>query len=178
MGNTNCKNVTQALTFCRCVLLHQALTVVNSPPNVDADWERNIGALIANDEDARNSLNEYFRTYLTVSSENQEAPKALKIYLQASYIGMISSGGGDSNRGGDFLLELCPLLPNAAYIGLSANISSLQGSVFSTKKKLRETASHVFGLLARYVILDCFFPIRTFGLGHETSSGSCTKVSP
>ncbi len=143
-----------ALTFCRCILLHQALTATKRPPIIDSDWERNMDALIANDEDARNSLKEYFRDYSTLSSENQVAPRALKTYLQASYSGMISSGRGDANRGGDFLLELCPLLPGEAYIGLSANILSLQGPVFSTKKKLRETASHVFGLLARYVILD------------------------
>ncbi|CAF9933379.1 MAG: proteasome component M29 [Alectoria fallacina] len=137
-----------ALTFCRSILLHQALTATKSPPTIDADWERNIDALIANDEDARNGLKEYFRNYLIVSTENQAAPRALKTYLQASYTSMNSSGNGDANRGGDFLLELCSLLPDAAYIGLSANLSSLQGPVFSTKKTLREKASHVFGLLA------------------------------
>ena len=140
-----------ALKFCRCVLLHQALTAIKRPPIIDSDWERNIDALLANDEDARNGLKEYFRYYSTFSTENQAAPKALKTYLQASYTGMTSSGGGDTNRSGDFLFELCPLLPSAAYIGLSANILSLQGPIFSTKKPLRETASHMFGLLARYV---------------------------
>lgn len=141
-----------ALRFCRCCLLHQALTATQRPPIIDSDWERNIDALIANDEDARNGLKEYFRQYSMFSTEDQAAPRALKTYLQASYTGMISSGGGDANRSGDFLLELCPLLPNAAYIGLSENIMSLQGPILSTKKTLREQASHVFGLLARYVI--------------------------
>lgn len=130
------------------------MTATKSPPIVDADWERNIDALIANDEGARDSLKEYFRSYSTFSTENQAAPRALATYLQASYTGMISSGGGEANRGGDFLLEICPFLPNAAYISLSAKILCLQGPVFSTKKTLRETASHIFGLLARYVILD------------------------
>lgn len=142
-----------ALKFCRCVLLHQALRAIQKPPITDGDWERNIDALLANDEDARSGLKEYFRHNSTLSDSNQAAPMALKTYLQASFTGMTSSGGGDTNRSGDFLLELCPLLPDAAYIGLSANILSLQGPIFSTKKALRETASHVFGLLARYVTL-------------------------
>ena len=142
----------QALAFCRCILLHQALTAAERLPAIDGDWERNIDALVANDEDARNSLKEYFRNSSTFSTGNQAAPRALKMYLQASYNGMISSGDGDANRGGDFLLELCSLLPNAAYIDLLANISTLQDPVFSTKKTLRETAAHVFGLLARCVI--------------------------
>ena len=143
-----------ALTFCRCVLLQQALTAAERPPIIDSDWERNIDAQITNDEDARNSLKEYFHSWCncsTSSTKNQAAPEALKIYLQASYNGMISSGGGDANRGGDFLLELCSLLPNAAYLSLTANTSSLQVPIFSTKKASRETASHVFGLLTRYV---------------------------
>ena len=145
-----------ALTFCRCVLLQQALTATGRPPIIDSDWERNIDALITNDEDARNGLREYFCNYSTSSTKNQAAPRALKVYLQASYNGMISSGGGDANRSGDFLLELCSLLPNAAYLSLTANISSLQVPIFSTKKASRETASHMFGLLTRCVILADF----------------------
>ena len=143
-----------ALKFCRCTLLHQALTATKGHPIIDSDWERNIDALITNDEDARSSLKEYFGNYSTSSTESQEAPRALKMYLQATFNGMISSGGGEANKGGDFLLEICSLLPHAAYRGLSVNVSSLQGLVFSTKKTSRETASHVFGLLARYVASD------------------------
>ena len=141
-----------ALTFCRCILLQQALMATNRPPVIDSDWERNLDALIANDEDARNSLKEYFCHYSTFSAINQAAPKALRTYLQASYTGIVSLGGGDANKAGDFLLELCPLLPNAAYTGFAASISSLQEPVFSTNNALRETASHVFGVLARYVL--------------------------
>ena len=156
-----------ALTFCRCVLLQQALTVTGRPPIIDGDWERNIDALTTNDEDARNSLKEYFCHYSISSTENQAAPRAIKEYLQASYNGMIASGGGDANRGGDFLLEIFSLLPNAAYLSLSANTSSLQGPIFSTKKTSRETASHIFGLLTRYVISGWFLIVCAFDLDHH-----------
>ena len=159
-----------ALTFCRCILFHQALTATKRPPIIDSDWERNIDALIINDEEARNSLKGYFNNYSISSTESQAAPRAIKMYLQASYNGMISSNSEDANRGGDFLLELCSFLPNAAYISLSANISSLQGPVFSTKKASRETASHVFGLLARYAISDRLPFVCPFDLGHQTGS--------
>ena len=155
-----------ALTFCRCVLLQQALTAKGRPPIIDSDWERNIDALITNDEDARNGLKEYFCNYSTSSTKDQAAPRALKVYLQASYNGMISSGGGDANRSGDFLLELCSLLPNAAYLNLTANTSSLQGPIFSTKKISRETASHIFGLVTRYVMTGGFLIVCVFDLDH------------
>ena len=151
-----------ALKFCRCILFHQALTAKEKPPIMDSDWERNIDALVSNDEDARDKLKEYFHHYSTPSTENQAAPRALKMYLQASYAGVISSGGEDSNRGGDYLLELCSLLPSTVYMSLSVNISNLQGPIFSTKKTSRETASHVFGLFARCVILDRFFLLASF----------------
>ena len=143
-----------ALSFCRCILLHQALTATKKSPIIDGDWERNIDALLANDEDARYSLKEYLYNYSISSNENQAAARALQMYLEASYTGMVSSRGEHASRGAEFLLELCPLLPNTVYIGLSAKISSLQGPIFSTKKVVRETASHLFGILARYVISD------------------------
>ena len=137
-----------ALTFCRCVLLHQALTAVKSPPVMDTDWERNIDALIVNDEDAQTKLTAYFRDHSNSSSDFERYSKALQNYLRASYIGMTSQIGGAVDRAGDFLLELCPLLPDFAYAHLTARISSLQEPIFSNNKSLRETASHVFGILA------------------------------
>ncbi len=137
-----------ALTFCRCVLLDQALTAVDSPPLMDADWERNIDALVSNDEDARSKLIVYFREFPSASTMNEDAPGALGAYLQASYVGMTSQTSGDVNRAGDFFLELCSLIPSSAYINLSAKVSSLQEPIFSTNKTLRDKASHVFGILA------------------------------
>ena len=143
-----------ALSFCRCVLLHQALATTGRLPIVDSDWDRNIDALVASDEGSRNSLKEYFDNYSKISTENQAAPRALRIYLQASYKGLMTAGGGDAQSSGDFLLELFPLLPDVAYIDLSRNLSNLQKPIFSTSEKLREAASHVFGVLGRYVILN------------------------
>ena len=167
-----------ALAFCRCILLHQALTATKRSPIIDADWERNIDAVIANDEDARYSLKGYFHNYSISSNENQAAARALQTYLQASFTGMISSRGEYASRGAEFLLELCPLLPNAVYIGLSANISSLQGPIFSTKKVVRETASHLFGILARYVISGSVSPFLVFGLNliHVLAAGKVCSL--
>ena len=137
-----------ALTFCRCVLLHQALAAVNSPPVMDTDWERNIDALIANDEDVQTKLTAYFRDHSISSMGNETFPEALQMYLQASYVGMTSQIGGGVGRAGDFLLELCPLVPASAYAHLTARISSLQEPIFSNNKTLRERASQVFGILA------------------------------
>ena len=139
-----------ALTFCRCTLLHRALIAAETPPVVDADWERNIDALVANNEDARAQLRVYFRDLPLSLNGTQDYPRALMTYLQAALTGMLSQNGvgGDVSRAGDYLLELCSLLPNSAYIGLSARVQSLRESIFSTKKGLRDRSSHIFGILA------------------------------
>ncbi len=139
-----------ALTFCRCILLHQALTIVKAAPVVDSDWERNIDALITNNEGARAQLRLLFRDLPSALTENQDYTRALTTYLQAAFTGMIPQSGasGDVSRAGDYLLELCSLLPDHAYINLSARVLSLQEPIFSNKKALRDRSSHVFGILA------------------------------
>ncbi|KAK4692039.1 proteasome component ECM29, partial [Lecanoromycetidae sp. Uapishka_2] len=130
------------------IIRNQALRSVKSPPVMDADWERNIDALVANDEAARSKLVAYFREFSALPSVHQNGAQSLEIYLQASFAGMTSQTSGDVNRAGDFLLELCSLAPQNAYTGLSGNISSLQQPIFSTNKTLRDKASHIFGFLA------------------------------
>ena len=137
-----------ALTFCRCVLLHQALEAVKSPPVMDTDWERNIDVLIINDEEVRKKLKYYFQEAFDHSKKSGIASKALQTYLQASYRGVTSQILGGAHRAGDFFLELCPVASDTAYTSLTACISSLQSPIFSNNKTLREIASRVFGILS------------------------------
>ncbi|MCJ1276828.1 proteasome component M29 [Puttea exsequens] len=139
-----------ALTFCRCVLLHQALLAVHKAPIIDAEWERNIDALVTNDEEARDQLRRNFTNVTQFSSDNEAAPRLFKTYLQASLHGMVSHTGGDTGRAGDFFLELSSFIPNNAYISLSSNIRTLEAPIFSNNKRLRGTAAHTFGLLASF----------------------------
>ncbi|KAL9127375.1 MAG: hypothetical protein Q9217_003731 [Psora testacea] len=134
-----------ALSFCRCTLLHQALTFVGSPPIVDTEWERNIDALVANNEDARGKLPSFFLKQL---EHVVGFSRALQMYLQACFRGLVDLKHGDLSRSGDYLRELCIFLPSLAYINISRNITKLQGPILSSSKSLRENASNVFGLLA------------------------------
>ena len=134
-----------ALGFCRCVLMHQSLSTVGSTPVIDTEWERNIDALILNDEEARRKLGIFFQ------GQAQNTPgfsRALATYLQACFRGLVVQSGGDTSRAGAFFLELCTFLPKSDYVHISRDISKLQNPILSTNKGLRETASHVFGLVA------------------------------
>ena len=134
-----------ALGFCRCVLMQHALDSLESPPVVDSEWERNINALIKNNEEARGKLVGFF---LDQSSNVAGFSSSLQRYLQACFRGLVVQSGGDPSRSGDFLIELCTFLPTSDYVSISTNMTKLQSPIFSTHKSLREKASHMFGLLA------------------------------
>ena len=131
-----------ALTFCRCILLHQGLTAIKKIPVVDIDWERNIDALVANDEATRQRLKVYF------GDLSDEDSKALDIYLQIAFAGLVADKGADRSKAGEYILELCSLSPSSSYTSLAAKISSLLASIYSTDFILRDRSSHIFGLLA------------------------------
>ena len=134
-----------ALSFCRCVLMHQALSSAGSTPIIDTEWERNIDALVLNNEDARRKLINIFQ------GQAQDIPgfsRALSIYLHSCFRGSVVQSGGETSRAGDFFLELCTFLPKSDHTHMSRDLSKLQSSILSTNKSSRETASHIFGLLA------------------------------
>ena len=139
-----------ALGFCRNILMHQVLDSQNLAPVVDTEWERHIDALIANDENTRSALRNGFRDCLCM---HKDASRAVRIYLHACFKGMVSLGGQETGRAGEFVIELCSLIPVFEYTNLTMSIEKLQGPILSNDKTLRERSAHVFGLLAS--LKDC-----------------------
>ena len=136
-----------AIVFCRCILLYEALESANHAPIVDVDWERNLDALVTNNEEAREILRNYLRVTFTTKSKKR---MALEGYLRATYSGMINEVVGGSNRAGDYLLELCSLSPDSALCGIVDDVSMLRNPIFANDHALQITASHIFGLLASH----------------------------
>lgn len=134
-----------AISFCRSVLLHDALSSIEKSPGINADWERNIDALVTNDEDSRAYIKNYMRSILTTDRRSREA---LQTYLSASFRSLTEHVGKDSNRSGESILELASLCPDSVLDELTMNVSHLQSSVLSIKKPIRDTAARVLGILA------------------------------
>ena len=134
-----------AISFCRYVLLHQALSSTQKAPSISAEWERNIDALVANDEESRNYLKDHMRTSLTTDHRSRQA---LQVYLTASFRDVNDHIGRDSNRSGESILDLASLCPDSALDHLTSKVSSLQTPILSTDQSVRATASRIFGLLA------------------------------
>lgn len=137
----------RAVFYCRSILLDKALRSAGAAPIVDAQWERNVDALITNDEDARIKVKKYLRDMIKDEPRSQ---KSLELLLDAAFNRLIDPAIGELNRPSDSILELCALTPDSCMDGLVIKISSLQNPILSNQKAQRETASHVFGLLASH----------------------------
>lgn len=144
-----------ALGFCRFILLSHALSPTPKAPKINADWERNIDALVVSDEESRTHIKGFLEQELLAKKSFPQtfsfsAPKknALEIYLATSFNGLVNHTGGESNEPGECLLELCSLGCDQLLDGLTNKISNLAGPILSNYKSFRETAAHVFGILA------------------------------
>lgn len=134
-----------AIAFCRYVLLHQAFSSTQKAPGINAEWERNIDALVANDEESRAYLKDYMRNVLATDHCSRHA---LQTYLSAAFKDVNEHIGRDSNRSGESILDLASLCPDSVLDHLTSKISSLQISILSIHQSIRATASRIFGLLA------------------------------
>lgn len=134
-----------ALGFCRSILLNQALSSTQKAPKINAEWEQNITALVSSDEESRRDLKVFLeREFLA----QENFSRALETYVAASFDGLIYFTSGDTHEFGECLLEICSLACDPLLDGPADKISKLAGPILSNHQWLRETAAHVFGILA------------------------------
>lgn len=134
-----------AISFCRYILLHHGLSSTQKAPGFNAEWEKNIDALVSNDEESRGHLREYLKNLLATHDRSSHA---VQLYLVASFRGMTSNIGEDSYRSGESCLELASLCPDSILDHLRTDFPNLQDSILSNQRSSREIASRLFGILA------------------------------
>ncbi|KAL8962336.1 MAG: hypothetical protein Q9193_001242 [Seirophora villosa] len=136
-----------AIRFCHNVLLHQGLS-----PNfsvLDSEWERQLGILVSNDGEARRKIQDYLR----ILAANSTTRSPLELLLLAEFNGIVARNSKETSSCGDCVLQLCSLSPDLVVSKLVGRVGLLRGSITSTDKSLRETASRLFGILASHP--DC-----------------------
>lgn len=148
-AESNCTSLPRAyilaVSFCRYILLHHALSSSSKAPEVNSEWERNIDALVLNDGDSRAQIKKYL---FQMSRTERSTLNGLEIFLVASMNGLIHQIHGESNISGQCLLELCAMVPDSTLDVLTGKIFLLRNSIFAYQKPTREVAAHIFGLLA------------------------------
>ena len=136
-----------ATHFCRYVLLHQMLQAVSKVPEVNVDWERNIDALVFNDQVARAKLKEQFSH---ASLDGSSSRQNLVRYLQAAFRGATNSADSNAHLSAKCLLDICTLSPDSLSIELRPEIPRLQDGILSYDHSLRTASAYIFGLLASH----------------------------
>lgn len=132
-----------AVMFCHSVLLREALSP--DAPGLDSEWERQLEALISNDEHAREKVKDYLRTM----AANKETRYAIELFLLAEFH-CVASPNSKIGSCGSRILQLCSLSPDSLVSDLTPHINHLHGSIMSSDKAVRETTSRVFGILASH----------------------------
>jgi proteasome component ECM29 len=131
-----------AASFCRNILVWDALDSSESSLSPSASWDKEINAAICTNEKARATL----KTYLKTSDE-----KVMLTVLEALLLGLLVSGESAKSRSGEQFLELCSLSPDDLVGHLCGRSQELlQTSLASNNRQIRETASHAYGIIASH----------------------------
>ncbi|KAL8713530.1 MAG: hypothetical protein Q9220_002392 [cf. Caloplaca sp. 1 TL-2023] len=133
-----------AVTFGQNTLIRESLSV--SAPTVDSEWDRQLTALITNDEHARNEARDHFKAM----SENHGSNSTLALLLQAAFNGIVTPTNTSAASCTSSLLRLCSLSPDAATEHLSRHIQLLTDSIASNDRSRREASAHIFGILGSH----------------------------
>lgn len=129
-----------ALSFCRNILIWEALNSSDDSLSPSANWESELDAAIATNQSARSTLKTYLR------GSNGSVVLGL---LHAFQLGFLSPGGRPIDRTGERFVELCSLSPDPLIEGLTEKSHRLLNvSMGSNDRQNRETASHAYGIIA------------------------------
>ncbi|KAG9230448.1 proteasome stabiliser-domain-containing protein [Amylocarpus encephaloides] len=130
-----------AVTYCRRMLLLDALERSDMTFDIDADWERQLDVLFLSDKPARHIMRTHIKSV---------DGKAVRVFLAASFEGMLYNNGNGLGECGKSLVDVLSLAPLNAASDLTARVEELLPPVKSNNVATRETAAHAFGILAAH----------------------------
>ena len=135
-----------AVVFCWTVLLHKALESSEKSPVIDADWQRNIEALIQNDEQAREGV----KNFLQRSTGTATDSDALIRLSRAAFEDYVRPNSKFRPLSGKAMIELWQLGPASLLddIQIVSRVSELKATISSTFQSARMLSGRILGLLA------------------------------
>ena len=135
------------IVFCWTILLHEALESTGKSPVIDAEWQRNIEAVVGNDEEARAGV----KKYLAAIDEGE--PQQDKILTGISRAAFEDYTRRDSTLrplSGKVILEIWQLGPEKLLDDphtLSQG-QDLKNTIFSSFQSARLLSGRIFGLMS------------------------------
>lgn len=134
-----------AILFCRNILISEAVSSEMS--TIDGEWGRQLDTMVRNDERVRAKL----RDHLHAMGAESTARKALETLLMAAFNGVIAPGSKSAASCCECLLQLCSLSPESSIGRLArGGVASLNECIYSNNRSLRESSSHLFGILGSH----------------------------
>lgn len=134
-----------AVSYCRRMLLLQALESPESPISNDADWERQLDVLLRTDKISREKVKNHMK------GTDQDV---LSVYLSAAFEGMLWNEGNGLQDCGRSFVELGSLAPKSILSGLAGRAEELLPAIKSNKVATRFIAARAFGMLASHPKTD------------------------
>jgi proteasome component ECM29 len=133
-----------SIAFCWTVLLHKAMSNNSKSPIVDADWQKNIQALIQNDEEVREGIKKFFSR---IQKSNGMA-NALHLFANAAFTGFSKSQSENKVECGKCLLELWQFASSDIIDHQIQNAPALKDGIFSSDHGTRVLAGRLLGIMA------------------------------
>ncbi|KAI4104496.1 MAG: hypothetical protein L6R37_003239 [Teloschistes peruensis] len=134
-----------AILFCRNILISEALSSEMS--TIDGGWDQQLDTTIRNDEHVRVKIRDHLYAMVTGSTTR----KALETLLMAAFKGVTASGSKSAALCCESLLQLCSLSPGSSIARLAREgLASLKECIFSNDRSLRDSSSHLFGILGSH----------------------------
>jgi proteasome component ECM29 len=134
-----------AVSYCRRMLLLQALENPEAPISNDADWERQLDVLLRTDKISREKIKNHMK---------QIDQDVLSIYFSAAFEGMLWNEGNGLLDCGKSFVELGSLAPKSVLGTLASRVEELLPAIKSNKVTTRFIAAQAFGMLAPHPITD------------------------
>lgn len=132
-----------AVSYCRRILLLQALQKSGTLIGSDADWERQLDVLLRTDKLSRKTI--------TAHMKSLDAD-VLSLYFAATFEGIVWNEGNGLQDCGKSFVELGSLAPKGALEGLAARAEELLPAIKSNKVATRYFAAQTFGMLAPHPV--------------------------
>ena len=141
-----------AIEFCFAVLVHQALASRSKAPAIDVDWNKNIEALLDNDELAQSIVESYLAG---LEPAKFDAGLSLKKLVEVAFAGLTDKLTGDeARRVGQGLHRIFSISPDNALKDSLRWAPDLKEVITSNDPVVRSSVSQIFGIMCNWYSID------------------------
>lgn len=135
-----------ALSYCRQMLMGEALHAGHAEIEVNSEWQRKLDLAVAENRDARRGVRDYLGSLMTADDQQE----SLLLFWKAAVRGLQSEHVKCRRTSAKIVMELCSLGPESFVSKISGDFKQIEKVVFSNDAEIRDFAAQAYGLLASH----------------------------